>query len=107
MIFAMFVLMTSVPTSRPIPIDNPPQPKASNHASTVALVIAIVGFVVTLFPVLGAFIGSPEDLTGLVIGIIGIVAAFKSGSGKVKAIVATVLAAASLVGIVFGEGWLW
>ena len=105
--FGMFSVMTSVPTSRPVPIDNSSQPKASNRASTVALVIAIVGFLVTLFPVLGAFIGSPEDVAGLVVGIIGIVAAFRSGSGKVKAVVATVLAAASLVGIVFGEGLLW
>jgi uncharacterized membrane protein len=105
--FDMFFLMTSVPASKPVPIDKPTAPQASNHASTVALVIAIVGFLVTLFPVLGAFIGSPEDLAGLIVGIIGIVAAFRSGSGKVKAIVATVLAAASLVGMVFGDGWLW
>jgi uncharacterized membrane protein len=99
--------MNSTPAPHVTPISNPTAPKTSNHASTVALVLAIVGFLVTLFPILGAVIGSPEDIAGVVVGIIGIVAAFRSGSGKVKAIVATVLAAASLVGIVFGEGWLW
>jgi hypothetical protein len=99
--------MTSVPTSRPVPIDNPSARRPTNRPATAALVLAIVGFVVTLFPVLGAFVGSPEDVAGVVVGIIGIVAAFRSGSGKVKAIVATVIGAATLVGIVFGEGLLW
>jgi hypothetical protein len=108
MIFAMFVVMTSVPTSRPIPIDDPSAAKTSNHAATVALVLAIVGLVVTQIPFFaGIIVGGPEDIAALVLGIIGIVTAFKRGSGKTKAIVATVIAAATVLAIPLGEGWLW
>jgi hypothetical protein len=104
----MFVLMTSVPTSRPVPIEDPSARSASNRAATVALVIAIVGFVVTKIPALAGLIaGGPEDIAALVLGVIGIVTAFKRGSGKAKAIAATLIAVATVVEIPFGEGWLW
>jgi hypothetical protein len=106
--FARFVVMTSVPTSRPVPIEDPSAPKTSNHVATVALVVAIVGLVVTQIPFFaGIIVGGPEDIAGLVLGIIGIATAFRRGSGRTKAIVATVIAAVTVVAIPFGEGWLW
>jgi hypothetical protein len=104
----MFVVMMSVPTSRPVRVEEPSAPGASNHAATVALVVAIVGFIVTKIPDLAGLIaGGPEDIAALVLGVIGIVTAFKRGNGKAKAIAATLIAVATVVEIPFGEGWLW
>jgi hypothetical protein len=108
MIFAMFVVMTSAHASRRAPNPGSSAKTATNRTATAALVVAIVGFVVTQIPFfVGLFAGSPEDIAAVILGIAGIVTAFRRGTGKVKAIVATILAVASLVGIGFGDGWLW
>jgi hypothetical protein len=81
---------------------------ARNPTATVALVVAIVGFVVTEVPdFIGFFAGGPEDLVALILGIIAIVTASRRGIGKAKAIAATVIAGAALLGIPLGEGIFW
>ena len=83
-------------------------PHATNRPATVALVVAIVGFLTTAVPdFLGVFAGGPEDLVGLILGIVAIRAASKRGVGRGRAIAATILSAAALIGIPLGEGWLW
>jgi hypothetical protein len=95
------LVMTSAKASFSLPTPDSPAKPATNGVATAALVVAIVGFVVTQFPLfIGLFAGGPEDLAAVILGIIGIVTAL-------KAIVATALAVATLVGISFGEGWLW
>jgi hypothetical protein len=74
----------------------------------VALVLAIVGVFVTEIPFsIGILAGGPEDLAALILGIIGIVLARRRGISKAKAIAATIVAAAALLGIPLGEGTLW
>ncbi|MCU1471128.1 MAG: hypothetical protein JWQ39_2277 [Glaciihabitans sp.] len=95
-------------TSASASIELPSTKRAKNPAATVALVVAIVGFLVTQVPdFIGVLAGGPEDLVAVILGIIGIVIAFKRGAGKKKAIAATIVAAAALFGMPFGEGWLW
>jgi hypothetical protein len=90
---------------KPTPIPN--TGKTTNRTATAAIIVAVIGFLVTQVPLFGAFAGSPEDIAAVVLGIVGIVTAVKRGNGKVKAIVATVIAVATLVGIVFGDGTIW
>ncbi len=99
--------MTSAGASADSPAADPPHRKARNRAATAALIVAIVGFVVTKVPSFGALAGSPEELAALILGIIGSVSAFRSGTGRAKAIVAIILAVATFAGIPFGEGTLW
>ncbi len=99
--------MTSAGASSDLPASGPARRSVKNRAATAALIVAIVGFVVTKFPTLGALAGSPEDIAAVVLGIIGSVAAFRNGTGKGKAIAALVVAVATIAGIPFGEGTLW
>ena len=103
--FDMFVVVTSAGTSSAPRFSTKP---ATNRTATAALVVAIVGSVVTVFPdFIGLFAGGPEDLVALILGIIATVKAFRSGTGKARAIAATVISAAALFGISLGEGTLW
>jgi hypothetical protein len=98
--------MTSAGASSELPA-TPTHKSASNRTATVALIAAIIGFVVTKIPAFGAIAGSPEEVAALILGIIGAVSAFRSGTGKAKAIVAIIVAVATFAGLPFGEGTVW
>ena len=79
----------------------------TSRTATVALVVAIVGFVLKAFPIIGDVIGGPENVAAVVLGIIGLVIAIRRGTGKRLAIAAIILGFTPLAGTFFGEGSLW
>lgn len=87
-------------THAPMPIQQQPQPvfvKApSNGLATAAMVLGIVGTVLALIPVIGAF-GAFVGGVGIALAIAGLFVARSRGVGKGKAIAGLVLGVASLV----------
>lgn len=92
------------PAPYPVPVT-----VQKNGFATAALVLGIVGFVVTGIPLfIGLFLGGPMDILAIVFGILGIrKAAALNGVGKGAAITGLVLGSIAFISIFFGAGTLW
>jgi len=82
---------------------------ATNGVATAALVLGILGFLITGIPLgIGLLLGGPLDLLAIILGIVGAVRASKnSGLGNGAAIWGIVLGSIATVSIFFGAGTIW
>lgn len=82
---------------------------AKNGAATAALILGIIGFVLTPIPLfIGLFLGGIPALLGVIFGIVGIVRSNTlAGVGKVAAIVGLVLGGLAVLSIFLGAGTIW
>ncbi|MCU1411885.1 MAG: hypothetical protein JWR04_2592 [Rhodoglobus sp.] len=82
---------------------------ATNGAAIAALVLGIVGFVLTPIPLfIGLFLGGIPAILGVIFGIVGLThSAPLGGIGKVPAIVGIVLGGLAILSIFVGAGTIW
>jgi hypothetical protein len=81
---------------------------ARNGFATAALVLGIVGFVLTFVPLfIGYFLGGLPDLLAVIFGIIGIVKGGPAGVGRGAAITGLVLGGVAIILMFFGAGLIF
>lgn len=84
------------------------QSSENNGFATAALVLGILGFLLTPIPFfIGLFLGGPLDILGIIFGIIGIMKANRIGKGSAASIWGLVLSALAFVSIFLGAGTIW
>lgn len=94
-------------TPLPQPYYGAPVP-AKNAQAVAALVLGIVGFVLTPIPLfIGLFLGGIPDILAVIFGILGIVRANKTGIGKGMAIAGLVLGGLGVLSTFIGAGTIW
>ncbi|KQO98479.1 hypothetical protein [Leifsonia sp. Leaf264] len=82
---------------------------ARNGFATAALILGIVGFILTPIPLfIGLVLGGIPNLLATAFGIAGIVKSRKlNGKGLVPSIIAIILSFFAGVAILFGAGIVW
>ena len=82
---------------------------AVNGAATAALVLGIIGFVLTPIPLfIGLFVGGIPDILAIVFGIVGLVKAPKvANRGFAPALVGLILGGLGFLSIFIGAGTVW
>ena len=79
-----------------------------NGMATAALVLGIVGIVLTFIPLfIGYFLGGLPDILAVIFGIVGIVKSGPTGVGRGAAVTGLVLGGAAIILMFFGAGLIF
>lgn len=80
----------------------------TNGAATAALILGIVGFVLTPIPIfIGLFLGGIPAILAVILGIIGAIRSTNLGVGTARAVIGIVLGGLAVISIFFGAGTIW